>query len=197
MNKDEKNEFMESLGTLKQISSPDEGMQEITELILKYRSSFCEALKKRIKHIIKYLCEYTADKKLDFCESDLYKTISALCKYYNLFRKYCCFACCSPKIPDWGIIFMNLDTINQFLNPDTVNQGINIDLPDLEFDETVPDLQLKVCDRLKDTINQLVIILCKYHGENLCGDNELTRSITKLCKIYPYFREKCCRNAQK
>ena len=49
MEKEEENLFMESLGILKQISSPDEGIQEITEFITKYRSSFCEALKKKIK----------------------------------------------------------------------------------------------------------------------------------------------------
>jgi hypothetical protein len=193
MTKEEKSQFMESLGTLKQMASPDEGIHEITEHITKYRYSFCEALKKRIKYIIDYLCKYTGDQKQDFCDNNIYNIISALCKYYKLYRKYCCYACCSPKIPEWGLIVMNLNTINQYLNPEIVNEGINIELPDLEVDVTLPDLQLKVCERLKDTLNQLVYIICKYREQNLCGDNELTRSITKLCKIYPYFRERCCR----
>lgn len=184
---------MESLGTLKQISNPDKGFRDIAELITKYRSSFCEILKKRIKDIIDYLCKYVADKKVDFCDNEIYKIISALCRYYELYRKYCCFACCTPKIPEWDLIIMNLNTINQYLSPETVTQNVNIDLPDLEFDETVPGFQLKVCEKLKDTLNQLVYIICKYRDQNLCADNELTRSITKLCNIYPYFRGKCCK----
>lgn len=191
---------MESFGTLKQISSPDKGFSDIAGLIIKYRSTFCEELKKRIKKLIEYLCKYSGEKEVDLCDDEIYKIISALCKLYEYYRKYCCFVCCTPKIPEWDLIVMNLNTINQYLSPKAITQEFGLLPSDPDFGKPIieiPEIQLQVCESLKDTLNELIYIICKYRDQNLCGDNELTRSITKLCKIYPYFRGNCCNKAQK
>ncbi len=192
MTKEELNQFMESLETLKQISSPDEGYRKIADLIIKYRSDFCELLKKRIRDTIDYLCKYVDTKEMDFCDDEINKIISTLCKYYELYRKYCCFPCCSPKIPEWDLIVMNLNVINQNLNLETLAPSLNLEIPEIDPGPIIPIFPSKICEELKNTLNQLVYIICKYREQNLCADNELTRSITKLCKVYPYFRGQCC-----
>jgi hypothetical protein len=192
MTKEESNQFMKSLETLKQISSPDEGFRKISDMIIKYRFDFCELLKKRIRDIIDYLCKYVDREDMDFCSDEIKKIISALCKYYELYRKYCCAPCCSPKIPEWELVVMNLDVINLNLSPNTITQDDSLEIPEIDWGPEIPIFPSKICEELKNTIKQLAYIICKYREQNLCADNELTRSITKLCKIYPYFRGQCC-----
>ena len=183
-------QFKENLNFLDSFINPDENLRQLADSLKNYKISFCETLKQVLRKIIHYLCDNYSEKDV-FCDEGFYNIIKNLCRYYEIYRKYCCNPCCGPKTPDWDMVVGNFKIINLYLNPDTLRLGdLGIKIPDMPNFEVG---EIDVCKNVKAVLKQLIYIICKYREQDLCLDNELTRSLSQLCKVYPEFYTRCCK----
>jgi hypothetical protein len=104
--------------------------------------------------------------------------------------KYCCRACSNPKDPI-------LDTIGHTLKAETFdltpgNLVVNGDLGITELNvDVITEFNIQG-ENIKEILMDTLEAICIYREEPLYGDNHLTRSLRKLCELYPSYYQKCC-----
>lgn len=187
-NRENSEQFIKNINVLKQISDSDETVRKIAKLITTYRSDYCQQLEKKIRSIIDYICDELLKREIDFCAENTNEVITTLCKLYDLYRKYCCKPCCTPKITEWGTIIDTVNVIYRELTPDVLSGDGGPGGIDLE-----PPKPVIICEEARNQMNKLIEIICKNRKQDLCSDNDLTRSITELCKIFPTYKDNCCK----
>ena len=187
---DDVNHTKENLSFIDSFMNLDEESLKLMKSLRVYRDSYCERLRKIIKGIIDYICKNYSEKE-NYCDADFQNLIEKLCKYYELYRKYCCNPCCGPKTPDFDIVVENLRYVTLYLNPGTVRPGdIGIDIPNLS--EYPVDFK-STCETTKAVINKYIVMLCENKDKDLCLNNELTQAISRLCKLFPEYKKNCCK----
>lgn len=49
-----------------------------------------------------------------------------------------------------------------------------------------------ICKLLEDALRQAIYDICKYHESDLCTEPKLIDGLTRISKLYPYYRRFCC-----
>ncbi len=175
---------------LERFATADEAILKLAQGLIIYRDEYCINLEKRIREVIDYLCKFRDSKSVDLCDEQFQKLTRYLCKLYRLFLKYCCRGCCAPKDPVIDAVSGMLKAVTYDLVPGHFSVDDGLDLQD--FDITNLQEITDYCSEVKDIVMESLKYICKFRNMPLCGDNELTRGLLKLCKIYPAYYQKCC-----
>ena len=99
-------------------------------------------------------------------------------------------ATCNPKDPILDTIGRTLKAVTFDLTPGNLVENGDLGITELDVGD-LSEFNIQ-CENIKEILMDTLEAICKFRDEPLCGNNELTRSLRKLCELYPSYYQKCC-----